>query len=566
MTDIKIKNKDNNVPDIKIKDNKNKYIKVLNKKDILTNKISINNITEKNFDNTNQNENTLDYGENKINEGVIKVKNDTVNNSKKIRKNAVNKTKNIYQKIKEKKIEKKTGEELIKATDKTIKTAEKAAKTTEKAIEESVKTSKKILEEGRKLAVEGAKATVKIAKTLFELLKSGVIAIIEGLKSLIGLIIAGGSISVIIIVVVCFIALLCASMFGIFFSSEKTSSNSMKMNDCIVELNIEMDNKIKNIENSIIHDEVIINSNKADWKDMLALYTIKISNGTNQNEVLTINEEKKQILKEIFWDMNSISSNIVSEEYDDSLSIGSWERDDITDLEFNMNYEKNKKQVLHIDINSKSVDEMIKEYNFNELQLKQYDELSSPKYLSLWNNAIYGFYGSNGEFVNWKQKGESWSDIRIGTTSKTIGDIGCLVTTVSILIKKSGVSTNDVTPFNPGTFVIALNNNYGFDKSGNLKYSAINKVVPSFKYKGHINLRGKSKSEKLREIKKYLENGYYLTVEVKGATKNSQHWVAIDNIVNNDILMVDPASNETNMWSKYDWNKTTQFVYFKEID
>ena len=206
---------------------------------------------------------------------------------------------------------------------------------------------------------------------------------------------------------------------------------------------------------------------------------------------------------------------------------------------------------------------MIKEYNFNELQLKQYDELSSTKYLSLWNNAIYGFYGVNGEFVNWKQKGESWSGIRIGTTSKTIGDIGCLVTTVSILIKKSGVSTSDIRPFNPGTFVIALNNNYGFDKSGNLKYSSIEKVVPNFVYQGHINLRVKTKSEKLYEIRKYLENGYYLAAEVKGATKNSQHWVAIDNLSGGTITMIDPASNETNMWNKYDWNKTTQFVYFK---
>lgn len=560
-----IKTKDKNVSDIKVKDNENRFIKTLNKTDILTNKLNMNNITQKKFDNSNQNENNLDYGETKIKEGIIRSKNDTFYTSRKIKNHTLNKTKDIYRKMKEKKVEKKTSEEIIKATGKSIKTAEKTAKTTEKTLEESVKTSKKILEEGRKLAVEGAKATVTVAKTLFELLKSGVIAIIEGLKSLVGLIIAGGSISVIIIVIVCFIALLCASMFGIFFSSEKTASNSITMNDCIVELNTEMDNKIKNIENSIIHDEVIINSNKADWKDMLALYTIKISNGTNQNEVLTINDDKKQILKEIFWDMNNISSNIVSEEYDDSLSIGSWERDDITDLEFNMNYEKDKKQVLHIDINSKSVDEMIKEYNFNELQLKQYEELSSPKYLLLWNNAIYGFYGSNGEFVNWKQKGESWSDIRIGTTSKTIGDIGCLVTTVSILIKKSGVSTNDVNPFNPGTFVIALNNNYGFDKSGNLKYASIEKVVPNFVYQGHINLRGKTKSEKLYEIKKYLENGYYLTAEVKGATKNSQHWVAVDNVSNGIITMIDPASNETNMWSKYDWNKTTQFVYFKNL-
>ena len=27
--------------------------------------------------------------------------------------------------------------------------------------------------------------------------------------------------------------------------------------------------------------------------------------------------------------------------------------------------------------------------------------------------------------------------------------------------------------------------------------------------------------------------------------------------------MLDPGSESTDMWKQYDWNKTTQFVYFK---
>ena len=33
--------------------------------------------------------------------------------------------------------------------------------------------------------------------------------------------------------------------------------------------------------------------------------------------------------------------------------------------------------------------------------------------------------------------------------------------------------------------------------------------------------------------------------------------------VGDKVFMLDPASNETDMWKKYDWNLTTQFVYFK---
>lgn len=64
-------------------------------------------------------------------------------------------------------------------------------------------------------------------------------------------------------------------------------------------------------------------------------------------------------------------------------------------------------------------------------------------------------------------------------------------------------------------------------------------------------------------MKNYYQQGYYIAVEVLGAKVNSQHWVAIDNIKNNTIIMLNPGSNATDMWQQYDWNNTTQFVYFK---
>ena len=161
-----------------------------------------------------------------------------------------------------------------------------------------------------------------------------------------------------------------------------------------------------------------------------------------------------------------------------------------------MKLKKVEKRVLHININSKPPSELISKYNFNATQLKQYEELSSDKYITMWASAIYGVYGSSGEIATWKQKGREWSNIRIGNTSKTIGDVGCLVTSVSILIKKSGVPTKDIYPFNPGTFVTALNNVYGFD-GANLQYGPISKVVPGFVYQDRVMLKGKTKQEKL---------------------------------------------------------------------
>lgn len=215
---------------------------------------------------------------------------------------------------------------------------------------------------------------------------------------------------------------------------------------------------------------------------------------------------------------------------------------------------------MHININSKTADQMKMQYNFNQLQLQQYNELSKAEYSSLWSGIILR---NNSGDVNWKQRDHKWANIKIGNTNSTIADIGCLVTSVAILIEKSGVDTGNVKPFNPGTFVEALNNNGGFDGNGNLQYGAINKVVPNFRFVNKINLKDKTKQEKIETMKKYFEEGYYLTVEVKGATEGNQHWVAVSNINNDNIIMMDPGSNQTDLFNAYEWSKISKFNYFK---
>lgn len=130
------------------------------------------------------------------------------------------------------------------------------------------------------------------------------------------------------------------------------------------------------------------------------------------------------------------------------------------------------------------------------------------------------------------------------------------------MIEKSGCNTL-IKPFNPGTFLEKLNDVNSFDGNGNLQYAGVTRAVPAFKYVGNVNLRGKSREEKLSLIKQYQNNGYYITAEVKGATPGNQHWVAVINVEGNNVLMVDPGSSQTIMWNAYNYEKTSQFNYFK---
>lgn len=537
--------------DIKTRNVVKGTIKTIDKSVVATEKTKDNivNVKNKSESATNPEEkNANEYATNKItnagkvivdNSGKIKQKgNESVRTTKENFVKAKQKVKTIKTRLSEKK--------KIKHTTKGIKTSSRVAKKeAEKIAKESVKASKR----AAKLAKESAKRTYQGIKLAVKATIKTVKAIIAATKALISLLIAGGWVALVAIIVICLVGLLCSSIFGIFFSGEKSSPNAMTMQDAIVECNQEFSDKLESIQNSNPHDEFVLEGNVATWRDILTIYTIKQSNGTNEQEVVTMNDSKKKVLKDIYWDMNVITSEVKEE----TVTVQGVNTEELP--------KEVQKKVLHIKIASKSAEDMKNEYHFSPNQIKQYNELSSDEYATLWNSVVYGM--DSGEYINWRQKNAPWSTIRIGNTSSTISDIGCLVTSISILIQKSGVDTNNIAPFNPGTFVEALNKNNGFDDKGNLSYAPISKVIPNFKYVGNINLRGKTRAEKLEIISQYFNNGYYLTVEVKGATEGSQHWVAVIGINGNNIVMVDPATNHTDMWSAYEFSKTSQFNYFK---
>lgn len=555
--------------DIKTKDSKPKTIKTLNKAVVGTQNIKDNLVStkEKINDNTqNKNEeNNIEYGSNQITGASSITASAVATKFNKYGKKSFEETKdNIIKskvKIKEfkdkrlaKRMEKqaiknskgtiKTGKNTIKNGKTAVKTSKEVAIKSQKVAKESIKASKKAMQ----MAKETAKATAKGIKLAIKATISAIKGIIAGTKALIAAIVAGGWIAVVIILVVCLVALLCGSIFGIFFSSEKSSSNSITMKEVVAECNQEFADKLQDIQDKNPHDDYVLDGSMASWKDILLVYTIKQSNGINEQEVMTMDDKKKQVVKDIFWDMNSLSSEVKTEK--------------VTEQGVNTNEmpKEVEKKVLHIKITSKTAEQMKNEYHFNANQLKQYNELSSPQYASLWNGAIYGSVDS-GEYVTWRQMGQSWSNIKIGNTNSTLGQIGCLVTSISILIEKSGCNST-INPFNPGTFLEALNANNAFDSNGNLQYAGVTRAVPNFKYAGNVNLRGKSRTEKLALITQYFNQGYYLTIEVKGATPGNQHWVAITGINGNNVVIVDPARDGTDLWSSYEWSKSSQFNYF----
>ena len=168
---------------------------------------------------------------------------------------------------------------------------------------------------------------------------------------------------------------------------------------------------------------------------------------------------------------------------------------------------------------------------------------------------------STGDFAGWKQCGMSWSNTPMGNSGRTLCNIGCLVTSVSMQIAKSGVPTN-ISNFNPGTFVEFLNKNGGFVSGGNFVWAGATKAAPSFVYQGSVSVLGMTKQQKLDKLKSLVsQQGVYVVAEVKGNT--GQHWVAIDGINGDTINMLDPSSSSNDMWGYYNWANTSTFAYYR---
>lgn len=540
--------------DIKVKDIAKKGVKTINKAVVQTERFKDNIVrTKEKAEETVSNDiNSNEYASNKIKFATDRVFDESVNQFNKQGQKSFMKTKENYQKSKakikqlKKKIkDKRKVKSTVKNTKTTIKTSKEVAKKAEKTAKETIKASKRATQ----IAKETAKRTAQGVKVAIKTTISAIKTIIAGTKALVAAIVAGGWVAVIVIIVICLVALMCSSIFGIFFSSQKTSANSITMNTVVAECNQEFSDKLQSIQDSNPHDDYVLEGSMASWKDVLTVYTIKQSNGVNQQDVMTIDDNKKNVIKQIFWDMNSLTSEV----RDEMVTEQGTNADEMP--------KQVQKKVLHIKINTKTLEQMKNDYHFSSAQNKQLVELTDNKYASLWNGVIYGAADS-GEYVNWRQAGQSWSNIKIGNTNSTLGQIGCLVTSISILIEKSGCNTT-ISPFNPGTFLEALNKNNAFDGSGNLQYAGVTRAVPNFSYVGNVNLRGKSRTKKLALITQYFNQGYYLAIEVKGATPGNQHWVAITGISGNNVIIVDPASDGTDLWSSYEWGKTSQFNYFK---
>lgn len=268
---------------------------------------------------------------------------------------------------------------VIKLKQPIINVSKQSAKDTAKAINKSSQIAKETAKQSAKGAKKAARATKRAIK-----------AMIESTKALVNAIIAGGWVSVVIIILICLVAALCSSFYGIFFSSE-TSQSGMNITSVIQQINNEFDDKIDEIKSSGSFDGVEVIGSRSNWKDVLSIYAVKTTTDENNPmEVATVDENKKSILSSIFWDMNGISKSV--ETRTETVTKEPTDEQGKT-IEAT---EQVEKKYLVITLTGKSAEDMSISYSFNDTQKKYLAELMSDKNNKLWTSLIYNIGGVSG--------------------------------------------------------------------------------------------------------------------------------------------------------------------------
>lgn len=274
----------------------------------------------------------------------------------------------------------------IKQSTKGIKTAQRTAKTTQQTAKAAAKATQK--------TAQAAKATAKSAATGA---KAAVKATIATVKGLISAIAAGGWVAVLIILLICLIAMVSGSCFGLFFSSDPTGTGT-SVTQAVSTLNEEYMAHMQEIEAATPHDRQEITSNDGvlsiNWEDILAVFSAKVTGAEDGVQVASLDDAQLDELRNIMWEMNAISSGTRTEKREVEITEVDENGKEITRTE------TVPETILKISITHKTPEEMARQYNFNFRQNEYLSLMSEPENKNLWAELLGGFVGGGGEIMD----------------------------------------------------------------------------------------------------------------------------------------------------------------------
>lgn len=202
----------------------------------------------------------------------------------------------------------------------------------------------------KQLAVSRAK---KAAQTAANLGRRAAQATAHAAAALIGAIVgaAGGTVLLILLCFILIVAAVVASPFGIFFADQQKEPGTISPNAAVAQINVEYAARLAELQEGD-YDSIQIHGSPPDWREVIAVFACKTAGADDGVDVTAFDEDRVERLRQVFWDMTPIRTEVEVIEHEDSTET-----------------------ILHIYIEAKTIDEMREEYRFTNYQNEALDAL-----------------------------------------------------------------------------------------------------------------------------------------------------------------------------------------------
>ena len=266
----------------------------------------------------------------------------------------------------------------VKQGTKSIKTAQRTANSAQKTAQSTTKAAQKTAQAAKiagRITVAGVKTAVRATVTAVK-------ATIVAVKSLIAAIAAGGWVVVVVVLLLCIIGMEVGSIFGIFAPSPG-SGNTNTLQTAMEEINQQYQDKLANIRENAVYNEVDLRGSPAPWKDILAVYTVKNNTDPDQPpSFIEMDDTAKNELSEVFWDMTEISHTTKQQEVQ-KIEVSDDGNGNLTETETTVT-----KTFLIITVKNKTPESLSEAYGFSDKQKEYLSELLSPSFDSFWQGIL----------------------------------------------------------------------------------------------------------------------------------------------------------------------------------
>ena len=219
-------------------------------------------------------------------------------------------------------------------------------------------------ERGRRLAMQRKRqerATTLIQRTgakILDWLRRGAAVTTAGAKALTSFFLAaGGAVTAFVLFGgIVLVAALMASPFGILFANEP-SPDTIPLNAAVAEVGKEVCSTLTELQDGN-YDSIDLTGVLPDWREVIAVFAARTAGAENGVDVATMDADRVDRLRAVFWDMTEITSEVETIRHDGGENGEDW-----------------TEHILHLAVAAKSAEEMSTAYHFTAYQKKALAEL-----------------------------------------------------------------------------------------------------------------------------------------------------------------------------------------------